>query len=122
MKTSFFASLGLIAILSAAPAFADDATDEGVTVSDGTGAEGDPIVVSEPDGGPVEPVDPAVEDGDVQYDPQIAESGPAPNQRGVTKAPSFLSNQSKSSLNDEDDSAYKTIKRNGKFYKIRIAQ
>jgi hypothetical protein len=114
MKTSLFASLSLIAVLSAAPVFADDAVDEGVTVSDGTGAEGEPIVVSEPD--------PAVEDGDVQYDPQIAESGPAPNQRGVTKAPSFLSDQSKSSLNEEDDGAYKTIQRNGKFYKIRIKQ
>jgi hypothetical protein len=110
MKTSLLASLSLIAVLAAAPAFADDE----ITVSDGTGAEGEPIIVSEPD--------PAVDDGEVQYDPIIAESGPAPNQRSVTNAPAFLSSGSKSSLHDEQDGDYKLIQRNGKFYKIRIKQ
>ncbi len=118
MKTSLLASLSLIAVLAAAPAFADDE----ITVSDGTGAEGDPIVVSSPDDGTVDPVYPAVDDGEVQYDPMIAESGPAPNQRSVTNAPSFLSSGSKSSLHDEQDGDYKMIQRNGKFYKIRIKQ
>lgn len=108
MKTSLFASLSLFAVLSAAPAFADDTVDEGTTVSDGTGAEGEPVVVSETDDG-------------VTYDPQIAESGPMPNQRSVNKPSAFESSRS-TSYSGEDDGDYKTIKRNGKYYKIRIKQ
>jgi hypothetical protein len=138
-KLSFAGCATLLALIvpmtfTATLAFAEDPV-----VSDGTGEEGEPIVV---EGGPavdIGPVvdEPSVSDGDgsegepivvddgVEYDPAIAENrggDPAPNQRGGggVAVKNALPGGSGSGRSDDGTTTYKMIQKGNKFYKIPV--
>ncbi len=123
-----FSYLALLTIASPVALTASAACANEPVISDGTGAEGEPIVVDQPTEEPVATEDPGTDDGEeVTYDPEIAESGagrpsdPAPNERGTgTKRGSVWERASSGNNGNHGEIQYRTILKGNKLIKIPL--